>query len=101
MVLIYASNTEALPEIDVEAKLKSAFSKGWGIIVWNDPINLMSYVVYVFQSVLKMNTQDATRHMIEVHQKGKSLVGIETKERAEFIVHHLQSFGLKATMEPQ
>jgi ATP-dependent Clp protease adaptor protein ClpS len=101
MLHLLANNTEALPDIDVEAKMRTAFDKGWGILVWNDPINLMSFVVYVFQAVLKMNAQDATRHMMEVHQKGKSLVGIETKERAEFIVHRLQSFGLKATMEPQ
>ena len=99
MIVIRASSTETLPEINVEKRLKEAFEKSWGVIVWNDPVNLMSYVVHVFQTVLKMNIQDATRHMMEVHNQGKSLVASETRERAELIVHQLQKFGLQATME--
>lgn len=91
--------TETSPDIDVEEKLKEAFARGWSIIVWNDPVNLMDYVVYVFKAVLKMNEQDASRHMWEVHQKGKSVVGRETREKSELIVHRLRSFGLNATME--
>lgn len=86
-------------ETEVEEKIKEAFDKGWAIIVWNDPINLMTYVAYVFQIVLKMTKEVANRHMLEVHKKGKSVVGIETREQAEFLVHRLQSYGLQATME--
>jgi ATP-dependent Clp protease adaptor protein ClpS len=91
--------TETSPEIDVEEKLKEAFSRGWSVIVWNDPVNLMDYVVYVFKTVLKMNEKDATRHMWEVHQKGKSVVSRETREKSELIVHRLRGFGLNATLE--
>ena len=91
--------TETSPDIVVEEKLKDAFARGWAVIVWNDPVNLMDYVVYVFKSVLKMNEQDASRHMWEVHQKGKSLVARETREKSELIVHRLRGFGLNATME--
>lgn len=91
--------TETSPEIDVEKKLKEAFERGWSVIVWNDPVNLMDYVVYVFKSVLKMNEKDATRHMWEVHQQGKSMVARETREKSELIVHRLRGFGLNATME--
>ena len=91
--------TETSPDIDVEEKLKEAFSRGWSVIVWNDPVNLMDYVVYVFKSVLKMNEQDASRHMWEVHQQGKSMVARETREKSELIVHRLRGFGLNATME--
>jgi len=91
--------TETSPDIDVEAKLKEAFERGWSVIVWNDPVNLMDYVVYVFKTVLKMNEQDASRHMWEVHQKGKSMVARETREGSEMLVHRLRSFGLNATME--
>ena len=66
------SQTEASPDVDVEDKLKEAFARGWSVIVWNDPINLMDYVVYVFKSVLKMNEQDASRHMWEVHQAARA-----------------------------
>ena len=91
--------TETSPDIDVEEKLKEAFSRGWSVIVWNDPVNLMDYVVYVFKTVLKMNEKDASRHMWEVHQKGKSLVARETREKSELIVHRLRGFGLNATLE--
>ena len=91
--------TETSPDIDVEKKLKEAFERGWTVIVWNDPVNLMDYVVYVFKTVLKMNEQDASRHMWEVHKQGKSLVARETREKSELIVHRLRGFGLNATME--
>jgi ATP-dependent Clp protease adaptor protein ClpS len=92
-------DTRTLPDIDVEEKLKSAFARGWSVIVWNDPVNLMDYVVYVFKTVLKMNEKDASKHMWEVHQKGKSMVARETREKSELIVHRLRGFGLNATME--
>jgi ATP-dependent Clp protease adaptor protein ClpS len=91
--------TETSPDIDVEEKLKEAFSRGWSVLVWNDPVNLMDYVVYVFKTVLKMNEKDASRHMWEVHQKGKSVVATETREKSELIVHRLRGFGLNATLE--
>jgi ATP-dependent Clp protease adaptor protein ClpS len=91
--------TETSPGIDVEEKLKDAFARGWSVIVWNDPINLMDYVVYVFKAVLKMNEKDASRHMWEVHQQGKSVVARETREKSELIVHRLRGFGLNATLE--
>ena len=90
---------ETSPDIEVEEKLKEAFSRGWSVIVWNDPVNLMDYVVYVFKTVLKMNEKDASRHMWEVHQNGKSVVARETRERSELIVHRLLGFGLNATLE--
>jgi len=92
-------DTEALPDIDVEEKLKEAFERGWSVIVWNDPVNLMDYVVFVFKTVLKMNEKEASRHMWEVHQKGKSVVARETREKSELIVHRLRGFGLNATLE--
>ena len=93
--------TQTLPQIDVEEKLKTAFTRGWSVIVWNDPVNLMDYVVYVFKTVLKMNEKDASKHMWEVHQKGKSMVARETREKSELLVHRLRSFGLNATMEQE
>jgi ATP-dependent Clp protease adaptor protein ClpS len=91
--------TETSPEVVVEEKLKEAFARGWSVIVWNDPVNLMDYVVYVFKTVLKMNEKDASRHMWEVHQNGKSMVARETREKSELIVHRLRGFGLNATLE--
>jgi ATP-dependent Clp protease adaptor protein ClpS len=93
------AQTEASPDVDVEEKLKEAFARGWSVIVWNDPINLMDYVVYVFKAVLKMDEQDASRHMWEVHKNGKSVVARETREKSEMIVHRLRAFGLNTTMQ--
>jgi len=86
-------------EVRVESKVEEAFARAWNVLVWNDPINTMSYVTFVFQKVLKMDRATAERHMLEVHQKGKSIVAGENREKAEFFVHQLQSFGLQATME--
>ncbi len=85
----------------MEGKLKEAFSRGWSVIVWNDPVNLMDYVVFVFKTVLKMDDNKARTHMLEVHQQGKSIVAQETKEKAELLVHRLRGFGLNATMEQE
>ncbi len=93
--------TQTSPDIDVEEKLKEAFARGWSVIVWNDPVNLMDYVVYVFKTVLKMSEKDASKHMWEVHQVGKSMVARETREKSELIVHRLRGFGLNATLEQE
>ncbi|MFQ3671102.1 MAG: ATP-dependent Clp protease adapter ClpS [Verrucomicrobiia bacterium] len=72
---------------------------GWRVIVWNDPVNLMSYVVYVFQKVLGFDTRRARKHMLEVHEQGKSCVAQETRERAELYWQRIQQYGLKVTLE--
>ena len=84
---------------DLQTENLSSFDHGWSVVLWNDPINLMDYVVYVFQKVLHMNRSQATKHMMEVHQNGKSLVAHENREKAEHLVHQLQSYGLTATLQ--
>lgn len=93
--------TETLPEIieDTKEKIENAFAKNWNVIVWNDPINLMSYVVFVFMKVLAFPKEKATKHMLEVHQLGKSCVATETREKAELYHQQLQGFGLSVTIE--
>lgn len=71
----------------------------WNVIVWNDPINLMSYVTRVFQRVFGHSLELATKLMLEVHHNGKSLVASETREQAELHVMQLHEYGLQATME--
>jgi ATP-dependent Clp protease adaptor protein ClpS len=80
-------------------KVEEAFAKGWNVIVWNDPVNLMSYVVFVFMRVLGFNKEKATRHMLEVHHNGKSIVATETREKAELYHQQIQSHGLTVTIE--
>ena len=71
----------------------------WVVIVWNDPINLMSYVTYVFQKLFGYSREKATKLMLDVHQKGRAVVSSGPRERAEIDVFRLHEHGLWATME--
>lgn len=92
---------EALPDLDerTDEKVKEAFEKNWIVIVWNDPVNLMSYVTHVFMKVLAFTKEKATRHMLEVHHQGKSVVATETREKAELYHQQIQANGLSVTIE--
>jgi len=69
------------------------------VICWNDPVNLMVYVTHVFMKVFGWNKAKADKHMMEVHEKGKSVLVRDGAEKAEFYVHQLQNYKLQATME--
>ena len=71
----------------------------WIVIVWNDPINLMDYVTYVFQKLFGYSREKATRLMLEVHQDGKAVVSDGPREKCEGDVARLHAHGLWATME--
>jgi len=94
-----ASKATPTPVGTEDAKIHEAFAKGWAVIVWNDPVNLMSYVVFVFMKVLAFTKEKAAQHMLEVHHKGKSCVAIETREKAELYYQQIQAHGLTVTME--
>lgn len=72
---------------------------GYMVVVWNDPVNFMDYVTHVFMKVFGWEKQKAETHMLEVHQKGRSVVAREGFEKAEYYVHQLQGYHLQATME--
>ena len=71
----------------------------WIVLVWNDPINLMSYVTFVLQKVFGYSREKAERLMLEVHENGRSVVSNGTKEKAELDVFRLHEHGLWATMQ--
>lgn len=71
----------------------------WIVIVWNDPINLMSYVTYVFQKLFGYGKAKASRLMMQVHVEGRSVVWSGPRERAEAYVAALHEYGLWATMQ--
>ena len=71
----------------------------WVGIVWNDPINLMSYVTLVLQQLFGYSRTRATRLMLQVHQEGKAAVSTGTREKAELDVSRLHAHGLWATMQ--
>ena len=70
----------------------------WLVIVWNDPINLMSYVTWVFQKLFGYSLEKATRLMLEVHHDGRSVVSSGSREKAELDCFRLHAHGLWATI---
>jgi ATP-dependent Clp protease adaptor protein ClpS len=70
----------------------------WVVIVWNDPINLMSYVTFVLRKLFGYSKTEATRLMLQVHNEGKAVVSSGEKEKAEFDVARLHAHGLWATL---
>ena len=71
----------------------------WVTIVWNDPVNLMSYVAYVFRSYFGYPAAKAERLMLQVHQDGRAVVSTGDRESMEVDVQAMHSFGLWATMQ--
>ena len=96
-----ASPVEVEP--DVEQALGpdevTVLATPWVTIVWNDPVNLMSYVTYVFQTYFGYSRQKAEKLMLEVHQDGKSVVSSGSREEMERDVQAMHEYGLWATME--
>lgn len=84
---------------DPSTQTKESKAPAYCVIVWNDPVNLMTFVTHVFQRVFGWDRKKAEIHMLQVHQEGKSIVAREGFEKAEHYVHQLQSFSLHATLE--
>ena len=84
-----------VPDTDEHVDL----ARPWKVIVWDDPINLMSYVAFVFQKLFGFSKEKAHRLMMEVHNNGRSVVASSQKEKAELDVFRLHEHGLWATME--
>lgn len=84
-------NASPLPE-DVTAS-------PWVTIVWDDPVNLMTYVTYVFQKLFGYSEPHATKLMLQVHNEGKAVVSAGSREAMEVDVSKLHAAGLWATMQ--
>ena len=93
----HASETTTLPEQDTKTLL--ALEPRWRVVVLNDPVNLMSYVVLVFRRVFGFDETRARKHMLEVHEQGRSVVWIGGREKAEAYVYTLQEWHLSAILE--
>jgi ATP-dependent Clp protease adaptor protein ClpS len=89
------------PAADVrsDTEEKVAYARGWNVVVHDDPVNLMSYVTWVFQRVFGYARDKAERHMMEVHVKGRSILWTGDLEPAESYVKKLQAALLLATLE--
>lgn len=79
---------------------KNQIAPPWNVIVHNDPINLMAYVTMVLQRVFGFSREKARKHMLEVHEIGRSIVWTGAREPAEHYVQQLHGYLLQATLEP-
>ena len=77
----------------------SSTDRPWVVLVWNDPVNLMSYVTYVLQKLFGYSYEKATQLMLQVHHDGKAVVSSGSREKSEMEVFRLHEFGLWATMQ--
>jgi ATP-dependent Clp protease adaptor protein ClpS len=87
---------ERLDERDAGAD--RAADRPWLVIVWNDPINLMSYVTWVLQKLFGYSRPQATKLMLQVHNEGRSVVASGPREKAELDCFRLHAHGLWATI---
>ena len=81
------------------AAAETQLADAWRVVVLNDPVNLMSYVVMVFKKVLAFDEMTARKHMLEVHELGRSVVWSGVREQAEAYVFTLQQWHLTAVIE--
>lgn len=84
----------------VEEQIRPSFlvDRPWITIVWDDPVNLMSYVTYVFITVFGYSKERATELMLKVHNEGRAVVSSGRREEMERDVQKLHEFGLWATL---
>ena len=90
-----------MPQLDERPLLieQTSLDNPWTTVVWNDPVNLMSYVSYVFRSYFGFSGEEAEKRMLQVHNDGKAVVASGTREEMERHVEAMHDFGLWATMQ--
>ena len=98
-----AGDTETITVPDTIEELlgdeRTTSDRPWVVIVWDDPVNLMRYVVYVFQKLFGYSREKATKLMLQVHNEGKAVVSNGTREKSEGDVARLRAHGLWATLQ--
>jgi ATP-dependent Clp protease adaptor protein ClpS len=87
------------PAVEQLTETEDALDLPWQVVVHNDPVNLMTYVTMVFQRVFGYTRETAEKHMMEVHQKGRSILWSGMRERGELYVQQLHGYLLLATLE--
>jgi ATP-dependent Clp protease adaptor protein ClpS len=88
-----------IEETRLEADEVPETDRPWVTVVWNDPVNLMSYVTWVFQKIFGYSKEKAERLMLDVHHKGRAIVSSGARERMEYDASRLQAYGLWATVD--
>ena len=93
------SSTLATPLLDEKTELDERLATPWKVIVLNDPVNLMNYVVMVFKKVFGYSDTKATKHMMDVHENGKSILWVGEREQAENYAYQLQRWRLQTILD--
>ncbi|QTV80715.1 ATP-dependent Clp protease adapter ClpS [Microbacterium sp. NIBRBAC000506063] len=86
------------PDVDQEIDLVAAPMEPWQVVVWNDPVNLMSYVVRVFRTYFGYTAERATQLMLQVHHEGHAIVATGPRETMEVHAQAMHDYGLWATI---
>jgi ATP-dependent Clp protease adaptor protein ClpS len=84
---------------DTALEQRTGLDSPWVTLVWNDPVNLMSYVSYVFRSYFGFSREEAERRMLQVHHDGRAVVATGSREEMERHVEAMHDFGLWATLQ--
>lgn len=87
------------PDPQEPGDLQVDVARPWNLVVWNDPVNLMAYVTFVFRKLFGFTKEEATRLMLQVHNEGRAIVATGPRERMEMDCFRLHRHGLWATME--
>ncbi len=82
-----------------ELREATSLDKPWVTLVWNDPVNLMTYVSYVFRSYFGFDRSEAERRMMQVHNDGRAVVATGSREEMERHVEAMHDYGLWATIQ--
>ncbi|AWB96605.1 ATP-dependent Clp protease adapter ClpS [Agromyces badenianii] len=90
--------TTTLEQLDTEGDLRAVVELPWRTIVWDDPVNLMTYVSYVFRSYFGYQRDEAERLMLLVHTEGRAIVAVGNREAMERHAQAMHGYGLQATV---
>lgn len=86
-------------ELEREGAVATRVDDVWVTVVWNDPVNLMNYVTYVFRTYFGFSKEVAEARMLEVHRDGRSIVSSGPREKMEVDVQAMHGYGLHATYQ--
>lgn len=87
------------PDLDIDTDDDVDLDRAWNVVVWNDPVNLMVYVVYVLRKLFGHSEEKATELMLQVHHDGRAIVASGPREKSELDCYRLHRHGLWATLE--
>lgn len=91
--------TRGETDLETESSSLSQVQRPYQVVVWNDPVNLMSYVAWVFRTYFGHPRERAHQLMLQVHERGRAVVSTGTREQAERDVTAMHHYGLQATLE--